>query len=70
MDTDTKSKNKRSTKQTTKCFPIKTDEGVQCHRDKIISRYEANPPKSIVIAITLSPTINKVKYNYVYSSFT
>lgn len=61
MDTDTKLKNKKPTKQTSECFPIKTDEGIQCHRDKIISRFEANPSKSIVIAITLSPTINKVK---------
>lgn len=65
VDTDEKSKNKKIIKHTAECFPVKTDEGVQCHRDKIISRYEVNPPKSIVIAITLSPTIIKVKYSYV-----
>lgn len=65
-DSDTKSNNKKPSKHTTECFAIKTDQGIQCHHDNIIQRYESNPPKSIVIVVTLSPTINQVKYYIIF----
>lgn len=53
--------NKNYAKRGVECFPTKTLEGTQCCQDETILNYGANPPNSIVIAVTLSPTFCNVK---------
>lgn len=56
-----KFKKKNYSKQTTECFPVKTREGTKCCHDTNILNYGVNPPNSMLITITLSPTDNQVK---------
>ncbi|XP_025198171.1 uncharacterized protein LOC112596622 [Melanaphis sacchari] len=59
LDSDSKQKNKNISKHED-CFQLRTITGTQlCHYDELKSIYGANPPNSIVVGLTLTPTICK-----------
>ncbi|CAH1731726.1 unnamed protein product [Aphis gossypii] len=59
VDSDSKHKNKKNPKHKD-CYQLRTITGSQlCHHDEFMSIYGANPPNSIVVGLTLSPTIYK-----------